>query len=74
MTKIVKEKIKCHICGTKYEGLVVHSWNESLSGPFPVDKYKITCPKCDAPYRSKNKLAKDATIKDLSFILKRLEL
>ncbi len=53
MTKVKKEKIKCHICGTEYEGLIVHSWNEQLSGPFPKDKYKISCPKCGAPYRTK---------------------
>ncbi len=53
MTKIKKEKIKCHICGTEYEGLIVYSWNEKLSGPFPKDKYKVSCPKCGAPYRVK---------------------
>lgn len=52
MTKVVKEKIKCHICGTEYEGLIVHSWNQQLSGPFPRDKYKISCPKCGVPYRA----------------------
>lgn len=53
MTKIRKEKIKCHICGTEYEGLIVYSWNERLSGPFPKDKYKLSCPKCGVPYKAK---------------------
>jgi hypothetical protein len=53
VTKVQKEKIQCHICGVEYEGLIVYSWNEQLSGPFPKDKYKVSCPKCGVPYRAK---------------------
>lgn len=70
MTKIEKEKIQCPICGTEYEGFIVYSWNEQLSGPFPKDKYKSSCPKCGAPYRAKTTpsvgIAKDVLIEMIS--------
>ncbi len=70
MTEIVRKKLKCHICGTEYWGLVVRSWNERLSGPFPKEKYKLICPTCGAPYRTKISpsigIAKDILMKIIS--------
>lgn len=51
MTDVRNIEINCHICGTKYQGLDILSWNESLSGPMPENK--TACPNCGAPFRSK---------------------
>lgn len=53
MTNLKKEQIECHICWTIYEWTIITSWNTQLSGKFSND-YKIVCPKCQAPYRSKS--------------------
>jgi Zn finger protein HypA/HybF involved in hydrogenase expression len=53
MTQIEKLKIKCHLCRTEYEGLIVNSWNVALSGQFPKDEYKLSCPNCNVPYKNK---------------------
>lgn len=60
MTRLNLKKISCHICGTKYEAIVISSWNEKISGKMPKDK--TACPKCGVPYKPKLNLSVGAEI------------
>ena len=48
MTKIKDVKIKCHECGTEYEGAILLSYNSTMGKP---DMPPLVCPKCGTAYK-----------------------
>lgn len=48
MTVVHKIQATCHVCGTKYEGLELHSWFSAFPKP---DIKPLACPQCHTPYK-----------------------